>query len=477
MNIDNLSLKKVMNTMAEGVLVLDSDGNIILWNKAMEIMTGWSAEEMIGAPCSDLVCSLHATPSQNALDQSTATAPNVLRYAGGKSSLHQVECALNAKNGDMIPVFKNARVIDDEGPTPSGMVITLTDLRPIRQLQAQLAASTLSAADRGETVGRLVGGSANMHEVYKRIKLAAEADVTVLIEGETGTGKELVAEAIHQLSARSDKPLIKVNCSALSESILESELFGHVKGAFTGAIKDKAGRIESAEGGTLFLDEIGDISPLIQLKLLRVLQEHEYERVGESVPRRANVRFIAATHRNLKQRVQEGEFREDFYYRVRVFSVGVPPLREHREDIPTLCEAFMQKLNKTTGKTIRRLGHDTLHCLMDYCWPGNIRELENAIEHAYVTCQDDTIEHDDLPLEIRSPEYRRSECMHRDTAIQPHLPQAPAQRLYRRKVRREEVIAALHQFGGNRSAAAQHLGIDRSTLWRKIKQWNLDASL
>lgn len=324
-------------------------------------------------------------------------------------TVEQVECTIRSKAGEDIPVVKNGQVLKNKQGRPTGFVETLKDLRAIKRLEQDVAALRHDSMPlRG--LGRLVGSSRQMVDVYDRIRLAADSDVTVLIEGDTGTGKELVAEAVHSMSARADVPLVKVHCSALSENLLESELFRHVKGSFTGAVKDKAGRIEMAEGGTLFLDEIGDVSPLIQLKLLRVLQEHEYERVGESQQREANVRFIAATHRNLRQRVTEGAFREDFYYRVRVFTIAMPPLREHKEDITLLCERFMEKLNANTGKHIAGLSHDVNHCFMDYCWPGNVRELENTIEHAFVTCLGDTIELEDLPAEIRSSSQRAIEC-------------------------------------------------------------------
>ncbi|MCK9304174.1 MAG: sigma-54-dependent transcriptional regulator, partial [Bacteroidales bacterium] len=289
----DIQLARIMDTMAEGVFVLDSRCHVTLWNCAMEEMTGWSRDAVLGKPCPDLICVANA---------SSANIPPLdcalLKHSDGKLAVSRVECRAQTRAGDTIPVLKNARVLLDHAERAVGVVVTLTDLRPLRQLEQDLAVMRHDATPvRG--LGRLVGSSHAMQQMYSRISPAADSDITVLIEGETGTGKELVAEAIHGLSARSGKPLVKVNCSALSENLLESELFGHAKGAFTGAVKDKVGRIGLAEGGTLFLDEIGDISPLIQLKLLRVLQENEYERVGESVTRKADLRFIAATHRNL----------------------------------------------------------------------------------------------------------------------------------------------------------------------------------
>jgi two-component system, NtrC family, response regulator HydG len=451
-----------MDTMAEGVFILDASCCIMLWNRAMAEMTGWRATEMEGKPCSELLCTAGG-------NQPPELDCALLRHVDGKEAVHRLECMLQARDGDTIPVVKNARILTDEAEQPIGVVVTLTDLRPLRRLEEDLAVMRHEAAPT-HGMGRLVGKSHAMQRVYDRICPAGDSDVTVLIEGETGTGKELAAEAIHAMGARKEKPLVKVNCSALSENLLESELFGHVKGAFTGAIKDKVGRIEMAEGGTLFLDEIGDISPLIQLKLLRVLQEHEYERVGESTPRKADVRFVAATHRNLKQRVQEGAFREDFYYRIRVFSIAMPPLREHKEDIPLLCDTFIQKLNRSTGKQIAGLSHKASHGFMDYCWPGNVRELENAIEHAFVTCVAETIELDDIPFEIRTASQRAIECQERGGQI-PILSE-PSEPLTR-----ERLLETLQACNGNQSETARRLRIDRTTVWRKMKVWSIEPTL
>lgn len=451
----------LMDAIPDGLIVLDAGCRICKWNQAMERLTGFTAAEAIGNPCSFLGCRDPRTDESLDLERRCLLAQDA-----DQSNIEQVECTIRSKTGEAIPVVRNGQVLRDREGIPTGFVGTLTDLRPLRRLEQDLAVMRHDSMPvRG--VGRLVGKSRVMQDVYDRITPAGDSDVTVLVEGETGTGKELAAEAVHATSARKDNPLIKVNCSALSENLLESELFGHVKGAFTGAVHDKVGRIELAEGGTLFLDEIGDVSPLIQLKLLRVLQEHEYERVGESQPRKADVRFIAATHRNLKERVSEGSFREDFYYRIRVFSIAMPPLREHKEDIPLLCETFMKKLTAGTGKHITRLSHDVNHCFMDYCWPGNVRELENSIEHAFVTCAADTIELDDLPFEIRSASQRAVECRERGTAVPPPKPTGP--------LVRETLIQALEACAWNQSATARRLGIDRTTVWRKMKQWGLKA--
>jgi two-component system response regulator HydG len=317
-------------------------------------------------------------------------------------------------------------------------------------------------------MGRLVGSSHRMHLVYERTHLAANSHTTVLILGETGTGKELVAEAIHFASSRKQGPLVKVNCSALSENLLESELFGHVKGAFTGAIKDKVGRFEAAHEGTIFLDEIGDISPLIQLKLLRVLQEKEIEPVGSSQTQKVDVRVLAATNKDLRSMVREGQFRQDLYYRLRVFQIDLPALREHKEDIPLLVESFMERFNRQTGKSIRSISDEVKQCFMDYCWPGNVRELENTIEHAYVTCQGNEIGLFDLPPELRMTEFRAAECRGRAETKSKGKSAAASG-----ATTRDQLVKMLESCGWSKAEAARRLGLNRATIWRKMKQWGI----
>jgi transcriptional regulator with GAF, ATPase, and Fis domain len=263
--------------------------------------------------------------------------------------------------------------------------------------------------------------------------------------------------------------LVKVNCSALPESLLESELFGHARGAFTGAIKDKIGRFEMADGGTLFLDEIGDVSPYIQVKLLRFLQEHEFERVGESVTRKTDVRIIAATNHDLRQSVKKGGFREDLFYRLKVFPIHLPPLRERKDDIGLLISHFIAKFNKQTNKGIVGLNSEAAITMMDYCWPGNIRELENAIEHAFVTCREKEIGIFDLPLEIRHVELRATTCLPSGSP----MPTGGEYAGKKQTLTKEYLEGVLEKYHGNRNETAKALGIDRTTLWRRMKQWGI----
>ncbi len=456
----------ILQTLAEGLFIIDTKGKILYCNKALEEMTGLAREKIIGESC----CRI--------MGETCNPPPTCHLYSLG--SISNSECMLRHVSGKSIPVLKNARVLSSPQGQILGAVETLTDLSKLKKTEQRLS-NLQRQFRRKDGMGALVGKSSLMQELYSLIELASQSQATVLITGESGTGKELVSAAIHNASNRASAPFIKVNCSAIPESLLESELFGHVRGAFTGAVKDKAGRFEMAEGGTLFLDEIGDLTPLIQVKLLRFLQEKEYERLGEGITRKADVRIISATNRDLRALVQQGKFREDLFYRLKVFPVHIPPLRERKEDIGILIEHFIRKFNRETGKKISGLSHDGAVMLMDYCWPGNIRELEHAIEHAFVTCQEEKIGVFDLPSEIRRAEMRVDICK---TPVPARERTPETDYLYPRtsNVSEEELLRTLSECKGNRSEAARRLGIDRSTLWRKINKikslnQNLDQTL
>jgi len=334
-----------------------------------------------------------------------------------------------------------------------GAVISMRDLSYFHQIRKSLDQKT-------QFMG-MVGKSKKMQEIYELIEEIADSPSTVLIQGESGTGKELIANAIQKLSSRRDKPYIKVNCSVFPETLLASELFGHVKGAFTDAHKDRKGRFEMADGGTIFLDEIGEASPAVQIKLLRVLQEKEFERVGGSETIKVDVRVIAATNQDLQKAVQEKRFREDLYYRLNVIPIYVPPLRERKEDIPLLIDYFMEKYRLITGKAIDDISDDALDMLMNYDYPGNIRELENAIEYAFARTKNRQITAEKLPLTIR--EQARKAVFGNS-----HASDVTARTEEYIRIRR-----ALEHHRWNREAAAQALGISRTTLWRKMKKLRL----
>jgi PAS domain S-box-containing protein len=304
----------------------------------------------------------------------------------------------------------------------------------------------------------IIGQNMQMQRIYSLIEDLADVETTALITGESGTGKELVAEAIHYKGKRSSRPLVKVNCSALSESLLESELFGHVRGAFTGADKDKIGRFQKAEGGSIFLDEIGDLSPQMQLRLLRVLQDKVFERVGDSTPIKADVRVITATNQDLSRKVRSGQFREDLYYRLKVVELALPPLRDRKDDIPLLVDSFIQKFNDKFNKNVTAISEDVKALFMDYSWPGNIRELEHTLEHAFVVAKQDTIIIDHLPKSI-TDHPGKNLTSHPD--VNTDGPDA--------------VADALKRAGGNKSKAARFLGVNVRTIYRKIEKYNIQT--
>lgn len=334
------------------------------------------------------------------------------------------------------------------------------DLSALRTANEKIA--FLEEQSRSRTFFQgLIGRCPAMQEVYRRVRLAAESDVTVLILGESGTGKELVAGAIHSLSVRSARPFIGINCSAIPESLLESELFGHVKGAFTGAVADKAGVFAAASGGTLFLDEIGEMSPSLQVKLLRVLQERQIQRVGDARPARIDVRLMTATHRNLETILSSGQLREDFYYRIKVFEIVLPPLRGRVEDIPLLVNHFISEFSRRYQKPVEGIRQEALLKLIAYPWPGNVRELRNTIERAFVAIRGNQIGVEDLPPEIR------------EARPAPMAVARPAMNAAADALDEERIIEALRVSRGNQSQAAKNLGVSRVTLWKKIRRFDI----
>ena len=310
----------------------------------------------------------------------------------------------------------------------------------------------------------IVYGSPEMEEVMGLVARVAQSQATVLIRGESGTGKELIANAIHYASPRSSKPIIKVNCSAIPETLLESELFGHEKGAFTGAIQRRVGRFEEAEGGTIFLDEIGDLSPAIQVKLLRILQEKEFQRVGSNLTLKVDVRVITATHRNLEEAIKKDLFREDLYYRLNVISIQLPPLRERRGDIPLLIDYFLKKYSKANQKTVSDISKEARGLLLRYPYPGNIRELENLIERAVVLCRGEVITTQDLPFHLKE---EKSEGSLQSLTKEKRLPEILEE------VERDRIIKALHQHRGVQTKAAESLGLSERMLRYKMKKYGI----
>lgn len=442
--------------MADGVFTLDDKGKITSWNPSMERITGYTEKEAFGKSCTILNfsrCLGKECPSG-------FKECGIYKY--GKVA--PKECLLRHKDGYDVPVVKNARLVKDESDTILGVVETVTDLTELKKTRLEVEEAMRRLGEKHK-FDNIIGKSHAMQEVFSAIKSATKSDATILIQGESGTGKELVAGAIHYNSERAGMPLVTVNCSALSESLLESELFGHVKGAFTGTHRDRIGRFEEADGGTIFLDEIGEISPFIQIKLLRVLQEREIERVGESNKRKINIRIIAATNQNLFNLVLQGRYREDLYYRLKVFPIHIPLLRDRKEDIPLLASHFIDIQNQKTGKQIRGISEEAMRILMDYAWPGNVRELENAVEHAFVLCSEDKITIFDLPVEIRQIEYQPLSLAKSAVHYSPSVS--------KKKLSREILLELLDECDWNKAEVSRRVGLSRTAIWKYMKKWDI----
>ncbi len=442
------NLKSIFDSLYDGIITVDTSGRIQQFNKSAEKLTGFTADEALERLLDQVVISRKPNSLAQTIVQSIRRGERIENY----------ELEITTKDGRPKTINITSTVLtglyEDEA---AGAVISIADVTEIYTLKKELKGRYKLDQIRGKNY--------LMQQVYERILLTADSDSTVLIHGESGTGKELVAHAIHYHSHRADGPFIKVSCSALAETLLESELFGHVKGAFTGAIYDKVGRFEAANGGTIFLDEVGDFSPFIQLKLLRVLQEKEFERVGDTASRKVDVRIIAATNRDLKELVDIGHFRPDLYYRLRVIPIYLPPLRDRKDDLSLLINHFIERFNRKLGGRIRSVTSEAMTALWNYDWPGNVRELEHAIEHAMVLSRGPMLELSELPMEIR-----------RGEAYEP-APQvvkyAHGKNRAQGRFDRSVIEQALADSAGNRTRAARILGISRTTLWRKMKQHSL----
>jgi len=447
---------QIFDSMADGVFTMDNQGRISFWNKSMERISGYTAKEALGQSCQLLQCSR----CFGKMCPSDINKCKIIEHGGAETK----ECFLRHKEGHDVAIIKNASVVRNENYNIIGVVETVTDLSELNKARQKAMDAELRLKEI-HRLDNIIGKSRAMRQVFDAIRAAAASEATVLVKGESGTGKELVASAIHYNSERNKGPFITVNCSALSESLLESELFGHVKGAYTGAVRDRVGRFEDADGGSIFLDEIGELSPLIQVKLLRVLQEREIERVGDSRVRKVDIRIIAATHQDLLDLVRKGRYREDLYYRLKVFPVFMPPLRERKDDIPLLTSHFISTMNAKTGKAIQGLTQEGMRMFMDYPWPGNVRELENAIEHAFVLCKRDQIDSLYLPIEIRQPDYL-DVCYK-----QPDVPAGTP--VKRKKLSKEVLLELLDQCEWNKAEVARRVGLSRTSIWQYMKKWDI----
>lgn len=434
--MDETAHRQILDSVPDGVFTVDLDWRITSFNRSAERITGIPRAEALGQRCCE-VFRANICESSCALRQS---------LANGRSVANKVVYIVHP-SGQRIPISVSAAPLRDPNGRITGGVESFRDLRIAEELRRQ--------AEQQDSFSDIIGRSRPMRQLFDILPAVAASDSTVLIEGASGTGKELVARAVHRLSRRSSRRFVGLNCAALPDTLLESELFGYKAGAFTGARKDNPGRFAAAQGGTLFLDEIGDISPAMQMRLLRVLQERVYEPLGSSEPVPCDVRIVSATNRPLVDLIRDGRFREDLYYRVNVVRLELPPLRDRKEDIPLLAEHFIARFNRLQGRDIAGLSDASLAALLHYDFPGNIRELENAIEHAFVLCRSGLIEPTQLPAPFQNVAFPTIGC------LPPGLTLA--------NMEQQLLRDALRRHDGNRAAAARELGINVSTLFRKLK--------
>ncbi len=423
------NLEHVLDNLGEGIIAHDMNRRIFFFNQEAERITGYSRDEVLGKDCHNAFgspfCGERCTFKQDSptLAQRSDYALNITSKSGETRRIEMTVTGMKDDNGEFVGVLTAFRDI--------------TDLFSLKMRAAELT-----------SFGHIIGQDNKMHNIFKQIRDVAGYDYPVHIYGETGTGKELVATAIHNESPRAGAPFVPINCGALPEGLIESELFGHVRGAFTGAIRDKKGRFELANGGTAFLDEIAELSNNMQAKLLRFFQEGKFERVGGEQTVSVDIRVISATNKNLKEAVKRGKFRDDLYYRLNVIPIHLPPLRDRKMDIPLLIEHFLGEAAERYSKKPLKVSPQAMSLMLDYRWPGNIRELQNAIQFAFVKCNGKVILPADLPLELREMD---AVC---------------AQRGPSKKLNPEIVASALVKTGGNKAKAAKLLGVGRATLYR-----------
>jgi two-component system response regulator HydG len=440
----------IIETLQDGVLIVDVQGNISAVNAAAEHLTGYSAEEMVGNSCRILNC----TGCKNKHRDDG-------KWCGlfAKKKVKSKRCTITSKGSKQVYVLKNASLIHDKDGNVVGAVEILTDISESIQQEKKIL-TLRKNLNLDEGYHDLIGKSQVMQQMFELIESVAQSDAPVMIQGDSGTGKELAAMAIHETSPRRDKSFIKVNCAALNENLLESELFGHVKGAFTGADRTRIGRFEAADGGSLFLDEIGDIPQATQVKLLRVLESGVIERVGDHRPIPIDVRIITATNKNLEYLISKSQFREDLFFRIHVFPIYCPALKERPGDIPILIQNFIKHGARKGKKNIHGVTPAVMEKLIAYPWPGNVRELRNTIEYATVLCHDGLIGVEHLPPKVGT--YLGNT----DTSVT-DSPVFQAEK--------EKLIQALKQTGGNQTEAGKILGVSRVTIWKRMKKYNISV--
>ena len=434
------NLKAILDNLLDGVMAHTKDRIIFFFNKAAETITGYKREQVLGKDCHTVFpgrfcggdceyCETTAIENKRTVKERSV---NFTKKDGRKRSLNMSIMSLA-----------------DENMFDIGALLSFKDVTELEILRKKVK--------HHHSIGHLVGKDPKMLAVFDQIREVASAKASVLLQGESGTGKEMAAKAIHESGPRKNKPFVAINCGALPEGVLESELFGHVKGAFTGAIKDKKGRFELADGGTILLDEVSELSPAMQVKLLRVLQEQCFEKVGGEKLIHVNVRIISATNRDLKQMIKQKQFRKDLYYRLCVVPINLPPLRERHLDIPMLAEFFLEQIGKEINSYILSISNEATDAMSQYSWPGNVRELRNAIEYGYVKCYDNLIRLEHLPPEIKDNLKKKR----KKPGPQP-------------KLKKADILAALSKTAGNRRNAAKELKVSRATLYRYLDVYDLN---
>jgi len=432
----------IFESISDGVFTTDKDCRITSFNRAAEQISGFSREEAIGQFCFDIF--------RSDVCQSRCPLRNTLKNF---EEHRNVRANIISREGRNVPISVSTTVLYDKRGRARGAVEFFRDLSQLEDLRAHI-----SKLRRFED---LVSSSQEMQRIFSLLPEIAESECNVLIQGPSGSGKELIAQALHNLSPRKDNPYIKINCAALPETLLESELFGYVKGAFTDAKRDKPGQFLLAHGGTLLLDEVAEMPLALQVKLLRVLNDGEFHPLGSTASYFSDARIICATNANLEKLVNEGRFREDLYYRINVIAINVPPLKDRPEDLPLLVDHFIQNFSKKRGKAIQRVSPAVLQLLRKYDFPGNVRELENIIEHAFVLCHEETIEVYHLPPKLVQA------VTEKETDNGNHLTQ---------KSEKAVIREALVRHLGNREKTARELGMHRTTLWRKLKKYNIETA-
>ena len=435
----------ILDSITEGVFTVDCNLNITTFNRAAEKITGLNRADVMGKKCSDV---LHVDISKTgcALQHSIETGEEIIDR----------HTHIRHRKGHTIPVSISTSVLRDEAQRIVGGVQNFKDLSTLELLRREIQGKY--------TYQDIVSKNHKIHELFKILPDIALSESSVLIEGPTGSGKELFAHALHNLSERRENSFVTINCGALPSTLLELELFGYKKGAFTDARKDKPGRFAQAHGGTIFIDEIGDISPIVQIKLLRILQDKSYEPLGGNATVKADVRIIAATNKNLHDLVLKGKFRDDLYYRINIVKLSLPALADRRDDIPLLTDYFIRKFNAQKNKNIENVSPDAMAVLLNHHYPGNIRELENIIEHAFVLCRDAEINPGHLPQEL----------MRNISGLMDH--NARSIKELRERAEATTILNALYKHEGNRQKIAAELGINKTTLWRKMKKFGLSYS-